>query len=94
MMICFVFLLCFFNYFILYFLHIVYRMRVVCTRFGFTTTVGIISGNPKHDRRTAAIIDAVKSQSKEPIEFIGVIGDQYAKKLTKQYASSSIGDKN
>ena len=65
-------------------------MKVICTRFGFSTTVGIISGHPRHDRRTAAIIDAVKAQSKEPVDFVGVIGDQYAKKLTKQYASSSI----
>jgi hypothetical protein len=57
-------------------------MKVICTRFKFATTVGIISGHPRYDNQTAQIIDAIKSQSKEPIEFVGVIGDQYSGKLS------------
>jgi hypothetical protein len=57
-------------------------MKVICTRFKFATTVGIISGHPRYDNQTAQIIDAIKSQSKEPIEFVGVIGDEYSGKLS------------
>jgi lipid A disaccharide synthetase len=56
-------------------------MKLICTRFNFATTVGIISGHPRYDNQTARIIDAIRSQSKEPIEFVGVIGDQYKDKL-------------
>lgn len=40
-------------------------MKLICSRFNFATTVGIISGHPKFDKTTARIIDKIQAQSKD-----------------------------
>lgn len=42
-------------------------MKVALNRFNFATTLGIISGHPRFDNQTAAIIDRIQSRSKEPV---------------------------
>jgi hypothetical protein len=64
-------------------------MKLINNRFTFAT-IGIISGHPRFDKQTARIIDVLKEQSKEPLEFVGVIGDEYANKLTYAYESSKV----
>lgn len=66
-------------------------MKIISNRFSFAT-IAIISGHPRFDKYTARIIDVLKEQSKEPLDFVGVIGDEYSKKLTQTYASSSVLD--
>lgn len=67
------------------------KMKIIRSRFGFAT-IGIISGHPRFDKTAARVIDCLAAQSKEPVDFIGVIGNQYANKLSTSYASSSILD--
>lgn len=64
-------------------------MKIINNRFCFATTIGIFSGHPRFDKQTAQIIDALKAQSKDKLEFVGIIGDQYSNKLTHTIASSS-----
>jgi hypothetical protein len=64
-------------------------MRVIANRCRFST-IGIISGHPRYDKYTARIIDTLKQQSTEPLNFIGSIGKEYSHKLTESFASSSI----
>ena len=66
-------------------------MKILTTRFGFAT-IGIISGHPRFDKTAARIIDTLSAQSREPLNFVGVIGNQYEKKLSHVYSSSSILD--
>lgn len=66
-------------------------MRVLSNRFRFTT-IGIVSGNPKFDAQTAVLIDKIQKQSSEPVNFIGVIGDEFASKLQTRYGSTSVLD--
>ena len=38
------------------------------------------------------LIDTLQAQSKEPLEFVGVIGKEYSNKLRQTYGYSSITD--
>jgi hypothetical protein len=40
-------------------------MKIICSRYNFATTVGIISGHPRFDKQTAQIIDKVQAISKD-----------------------------
>lgn len=64
-------------------------LKLIGSRFSFAT-IGIVSGNTKFDQQTARIIDVLKQRSNEPLEFIGVIGDKYADKLSHRFASTSV----
>ncbi len=64
-------------------------MRIVANRFNFATTIGIISGHPRFDKQAARIIDVLKEQSKDKLQFIGVIGNEYAGKLDKSFGTTS-----
>jgi hypothetical protein len=64
-------------------------MRVITNRFRFAT-IGIISGHPRYDKYTVRIMDILKQQSTEPLNFIGSIGKENSDKLTEIFASSSI----
>jgi len=64
-------------------------MKIISNRFSFAT-IGIVSGHPRFDKQTARIIDVLKQQSKEPLDFVGVIGDQYSDKVTYAYESSKV----
>jgi hypothetical protein len=64
-------------------------MRVIANRCRFAT-IGIVSGHPRYDRYTARIIETLKQQSTEPLDFIGVIGKEYNDKLIETFAPSCI----
>jgi hypothetical protein len=64
-------------------------MRVIANRCRFTT-IGIVSGHPRYDKYTARIIDTLKQQSTEPLNFIGAIGNEYSDRLSERFASSAI----
>lgn len=85
----FIVVLCYRSSFYLSLNYIFFIMKIISNRFSFAT-IGIISGHPRFDKYTARIIDVLKEQSKEPLEFVGVIGDAYSNKLSQTYASSSV----
>lgn len=62
----------------------------IISRFGFHTNIAVISGHPRFDRKAARIMEAIKSKSKNPVKFIGVIGDEYKDLMSEVYASSSV----
>lgn len=63
-------------------------MKIFSNKFRITT-IGIVSGHPRFDAETARIIEVLREQSKEPLEFVGVIGDEFADKLNKRFGSTN-----
>lgn len=66
-------------------------MNIFRTRFGITT-IAVISGHPRFDRTASNIINAISAQSKSSVEFVGVIGDNYASQLSHRYSSTALLD--
>ena len=66
-------------------------MNIFRSRYGITT-IAVISGHPRHDRTASNIIKAISSQSKSSVDFVGVIGDQYASQLSHRYSSTNLLD--
>lgn len=60
-------------------------------RFAFST-IAIISGAPKHDPYVANIVNTIKKVSKEPVDFVGVVGSELESSFSKVYASSNMLD--
>lgn len=67
------------------------QMNIFRTKFGIST-VAVISGHPRYDRTASLIMDSLSAQSKESLQFVGVIGDKYSNKLSHSYSSSAILD--
>lgn len=55
----------------------------------FSTTVALFSGSPQHDALTHKIALGLKRTLKDPVEFIGVAGQESKDLFSKLYASSS-----
>ena len=63
-------------------------MKIISNKFRIAT-IGIVSGHPRFDAQTARIIELLREQSKEPLEIVGVIGDEFADRLNQRFGSTS-----